>query len=124
MAQSAKKLAEFLPFTPIYPDILRKAEAFLKSAKNPEVLRGFLKSVGAAKSGCFLATAAFGSTEEQEVQILRTWRDQFLVPNPVGQIVVQLYYRISPPLASWVYRSPGMRRLVRSFLRVFVRLFL
>ena len=39
---AAKKLAIFLRFTPIYPDIIRKASAFQKTARNPDAIKAFL----------------------------------------------------------------------------------
>ncbi len=61
MASSARKCAEFLPFSTIYPDIVKKAEQFSRSAKNPAVMRQFLKMVKSRRGPCFIADAAFAS---------------------------------------------------------------
>ena len=42
MAKSAQKLSEFLPFSPICPDVLKRAQTFVRNAKNPDIVRNFL----------------------------------------------------------------------------------
>jgi len=58
---------------------------------------------------CFVATAAYGSGMAPEVETLRNFRDRFLVGNPAGRAFVALYYRVSPPLAAVIARSPALR---------------
>ncbi|MEE9533318.1 MAG: SBBP repeat-containing protein, partial [Acidimicrobiia bacterium] len=64
-------------------------------------------------SGCFIATAAFGSALAPQVQLLREFRDRYLLPNSVGQAFVSLYYRLSPPLAEQIAGSEIIRAAVR-----------
>jgi len=70
------------------------------------------------KSGCFIATAAFGSPEALEVQAFRDLRDQVLARHASGRFVVSLYGRISPPMARFVTRSPAVKSGVRRVLRL------
>ena len=63
--------------------------------------------------GCFIATAAFGTPLAKEVQILRDFRDQFLLPHLVGQLVVRSYYFTSPPIAAFIEQHPGLKEVVR-----------
>ena len=44
MEIAARKLAEFLPLTPIYPDIVKKDEVLQKNAKKPQFLKNFLNA--------------------------------------------------------------------------------
>jgi len=78
-----------------------------------------LSSSPAAASGdddCFIATAAFGSPLAPQVQLLREVRDQYLLPHPVGQGLVALYYTLSPPLAEMIAGSETLRAIVRAGL--------
>ena len=63
--------------------------------------------------GCFIATAAFGSPLSREVQILRHFRDQYLLPFQAGQLLVRGYYFSSPPLADFIEQYPLLKALVR-----------
>ena len=48
-------------------------------------------------SGCFVATAAFGSDLAPEVAALRTLRDLATARSTLAALAVDLYYRSSPP---------------------------
>jgi hypothetical protein len=61
------------------------------------------------KDACFIATAAFGSSHDYAVRILRNFRDHYLQPYILGQSFVSFYYHISPPLAELVERSLMLR---------------
>ena len=61
------------------------------------------------KDACFIATAAFGSSQDYAVRILRNFRDHYLQQSSLGQSFVSFYYHISPPLAELVKRSPLLR---------------
>jgi len=69
---------------------------------------------------CFIATAAYGSEMALEVTTLRRFRDQCLLPSPVGKIAVEAYYRVSPPVAGVIARSEMLRAAVRFCLRPIV----
>lgn len=106
MIRAAAKLAQFLPISPIYPDIIKKAEEFARTAKNPTVVRQFLKMTKSKRGPCFVADAAFASSPHAvELTLLRQYRDQVLRRSKSGRRLIWTYYKLSPPLAAWIARS-------------------
>jgi hypothetical protein len=69
---------------------------------------------GGGGGGCFIATAAWGS-EHWRTNRLRAFRDSYLLPNMVGQWLVNQYYRYSPGPAGWLQDRPWAQMTV-SFL--------
>jgi hypothetical protein len=63
--------------------------------------------------GCFIATAAYGSYLHPQVQMLRNFRDEWLLTNAPGRAFVAFYYRNSPPLADYIARHPIVRGITR-----------
>ena len=51
-------------------------------------------------SPCFIATAAYGTPLHEDIGVLRAFRDEYLMLNPVGQAFVKIYYSTSPPIAN------------------------
>jgi hypothetical protein len=66
--------------------------------------------------GCFIATAAYGTPMAGEIQILREFRDEYLLPNPVGKALTNLYYEFSPPIAEFITEHPSLKPVVRAGL--------
>ena len=64
-------------------------------------------------SGCFIATAAYGSRMAKEVNVLKKVRDEYLLTNELGRDFVSAYYRYSPRLADWIAKHPRIRKIVR-----------
>lgn len=64
---------------------------------------------------CFIATAACGA-DTIEVSILRNFRDQSLLANSRGRVLVALYERLSPPMAAIIARSPVLRAISRKLI--------
>jgi hypothetical protein len=116
---AAKKLAIFLRFTPIYPDIIRKASAFQKTARNPDAIKAFLKLVSQESGRCFIATAAF-QYHSPEVEKLTQFRDRVLLQSILGKNFVRFYYFTSPPIASFLDKHPSCRDLTRKILKKIV----
>lgn len=71
-------------------------------------------------SGCFIATACFGTPAAEEVRILCAFRDQYLLPNPLGRALVSFYYAHSPKLADFIRDKEYLKIIVRSILKPFV----
>ena len=71
---------------------------------------------GSLPTPCFIATAAYGTPLAQEIQILREFRDEYLLTNPLGQTLVDLYYRVSPAVAEFITEHPVLKPVVRAGL--------
>jgi len=65
---------------------------------------------------CFIATAAYGTPMAEEVQILREFRDEYLLTSLVGQALVDFYYKVSPPIAEFITEHPSLKPIVRAGL--------
>ena len=63
--------------------------------------------------GCFIATAAYGTDTAQEIDILREFRDEILLPSSIGAQFVSFYYRTSPPIADFISQHDVLRTIVR-----------
>ena len=70
-------------------------------------------TAGEGTGGCFIATAAYGSSLEPRVQILREFRDRFLLPSRLGQGIINAYARYSPPAARVIEQSELLKTTVR-----------
>lgn len=73
-------------------------------------------------SGCFIATAAYGSPMMRQVGVLRAFRDRHLLTTPIGQALTASYYALSPPLAQAIAGQELVRGLVRRALAPVVSL--
>ena len=71
---------------------------------------------GSAGSGCFIATAAYGTPWEPNVATLRQFRDEWLQTNALGRGFVAFYYEHSPPIAAWIAEREWARALTRGVL--------
>jgi hypothetical protein len=69
-----------------------------------------------AGSPCCTATVAYGSPMAKELGILREFRDEYLMTNPVGRAFVDFYYRVSPPIAEFITEHPSLKPIVRAGL--------
>jgi hypothetical protein len=66
---------------------------------------------------CFIATACYGTPMAEEVMSLRTFRDTYLLTNPIGEGFVNSYYKISPSIANFIREHPILKNIVRTILK-------
>lgn len=59
------------------------------------------QDIYAKKSGCYVATAVYGSYDCPEVWTLRRYRDNTLAITWYGRAFIKIYYAISPTLVKW-----------------------
>jgi hypothetical protein len=89
-----------------------------KLAANPHLYVATPQKVIGLLQGeqCFIATAAFGSKQAWQVELLREFRDQVLLKSAVGKTFVEFYYRHSPPVANAIEKRPWAKSIVRAAL--------
>ncbi|MGD9246049.1 MAG: outer membrane protein transport protein, partial [Desulfobacterales bacterium] len=82
----------------------------------PWVSSGSSNSSSGGGSYCFIATAAYGSPLAKPVEILRQFRDSYLLPHAVGRKLISLYYRTGKPAALYIQHHPWLKLPIRAFL--------
>ena len=70
-------------------------------------------SCGLVGEDCFIATAAYGTPATEEIDILRQFRDEFLLHNAPGKAFVATYYATSPPVAEFISEHEVLRTVAR-----------
>ena len=78
---------------------------------------GYVRAVsdgeGGKKKGCFIATAAYGSPLHPNLDILRDFRDRYLMYSKLGRKLIDLYYEYSPFAADFIAKHKVLRVAVR-----------
>lgn len=68
------------------------------------------------KSGCYIATAVYGSYDCPEVWTLRRFRDNTLDRTWYGRAFIRAYYAVSPTLVRWFGKDSWFQALFRPML--------
>lgn len=68
------------------------------------------------KSGCYIATAVYGSYDCPEVWTLRRFRDNTLDRTWYGRAFIRTYYAVSPTLVRWFGKDSWFQALFRPML--------
>lgn len=75
----------------------------------------FVSDSDSDDEGCFIATAAYGTPTEEDIDTLRDFRDTRLKGNALGDTFVDMYYEYGPSAAEYVSERDGLRYYVREF---------
>ncbi len=68
------------------------------------------------QSGCYVATAVYGSYDCPEVWTLRRFRDYTLAESWYGRAFIRCYYAVSPTLVKWFGKNAWFKRMWRGKL--------
>lgn len=71
-------------------------------------------------SGCYIATAVYGSYECNEVFALRRFRDESLSKTAFGRAFIKIYYKLSPALAQHLPYDSAVSKCIRKILNTFI----
>lgn len=101
------------------------ANGYIVDPSGPAFFNRDSSSNGASSSsggggGCFIATAAYGSHMANQVNILKDFRDQVLLPHSIGKGFVKFYYKFSPPIADFIAKHNNLRAMIRVSLLPFI----
>ncbi len=83
---------------------------------NKSITADFITSYEPGNSFCFIATAAYDSPLHPYVNILRDFRDKYLMPGKLGRFFVHLYYTYSPFLAKIITKCKPLKIAVQTSL--------
>lgn len=76
----------------------------------------------AAPSGCFIATACYGSPTHPKVNALRAIKDRMVTRSKVASVAYRLYYVFSPAVALKIRAMPRVKAFIRKTIEVAWRL--
>ena len=69
--------------------------------------------IGELIGDCFIATAVYGAGDIETLNILREFRDECLLTSLPGEVLVSLYYKVSPPFARLISGNDRLKLLVK-----------
>ena len=95
-------------------DLEKQKKAPSKTADAPKPKANdddYVPQPTAKKSGCYVATAVYGSYDCPQVWTLRRFRDQQLAAVLPGRAFIRLYYAVSPALVRWFGETAWFKAL-------------
>ncbi len=106
---------------PITVAKLRNMDKMVNYLKKFDAEKAAVEKSGKKGGRCYIATAVYGSYDAPQVLVLRRFRDEVLMTNPLGKAFVKLYYFASPPVAKKLEKASFINRAVRGLLDKFVK---
>lgn len=88
----------------LYNKYTNKEIAKMIKEKYPEIEKG-------SSSGCYVATAVYGSYDCPQVWTLRRYRDYTLAETWYGRAFIRAYYAISPTLVKWFGKTTWFKKM-------------
>ncbi len=109
------KCEKAIPIIAEYGKKLSYKEEAIKALKqiNTNESKALAKEL---ETKCFIATATYGSPYCNEVQVLREYRNRVLLQSSVGKLFVDIYYFVSPTLATIISKNNWLKRFSKLIL--------
>ena len=102
------------------PDSLRIIEG--RRPSPPKNLKSEVTPSNAnSSSGCYIATAVYGSYNCQQLWTLRRYRDHTLAKTWYGRLFIHTYYAISPSIVKWLGETLWFKCMWQRQLDKFVK---
>lgn len=93
---------------------IKQAQQYIDKLRNENNIHP--KSTTNSNSGCYIATAVYGSYDCPEVWTLRRYRDYVLNNSWYGRLFVRCYYNISPTLVKWFGETKWFKKVFKKQL--------
>ena len=100
-------------------DLKSQVEAIKRKISNQDTTTSGINNqntTNPGNSGCYIATAVYGTYDCPEVWTLRRFRDNTLDETWYGRQFIKAYYAVSPALVEWFGDAEWFRRIWRGFL--------
>jgi len=109
----ANRAIEYAPadMKEVYKSKISGEMAFIESVRN-----GSADRRTGGKSGCYIATAVYGSYTCNEVMTLRRYRDDYLAKHLWGRAFIKFYYAVGPTMAKIIKKDSVLGRRIRKYL--------
>lgn len=69
-----------------------------------------------AENNCYIATAVYGSYDNQNVRVLRRYRDIVLKRKFMGRIFIKVYYFLSPKFINIIKKNSLLNKFIKKRL--------
>lgn len=92
-----------------YAQLILEMDPYNEKAKS--ILAAHRSNTGSSSSGCYVATAVYGSYDCPQVWTLRRYRDNTLAKTWYGRAFIRTYYAISPTLVKWFGHTVWFKKL-------------
>ena len=73
-----------------------------------------------SENSCFVASVVFESQFHPEVIKLRTYRDEILNKNILGILLIKIYYKVGPKIATVMSKDNLLIKKLKEIIRVWI----
>ena len=94
-----------------YVDIIMNLHKKINEIDSTHAIPTMAPQAPVKKSGCYVATAVYGSYDCPQVWTLRRYRDYTLAESWHGRAFIKTYYAISPTLVKWFGHTRWFKKM-------------